>query len=112
MIPATQMIVSAHEAPAAPSDMETLHRLLRRSEIVALLRKKGLADVDSLLASLGSPPEAILNLRMELQTLRSNLTVAINIQRFEEAGRLQKQQRDLVKKLERAEQEWLRKLID
>ena len=108
----SKMIASAIEQPPAASDLEMLHRLLRSPQIVALLRKRGLTEVDSLLANLGNPPDAVMKLRMELQTLRSNLAVAINLQRFEEAGRLQKQQRDLVKKLDSAEQEWLRKLID
>jgi ATP-dependent Clp protease ATP-binding subunit ClpA len=79
--------------------------------VVGVAREKGLTDVKDLLTKLSSPPDSVSKLRMQLQDLRNNLTVAINLQRFEDAARLQKQRRDLLKKLERAEQDWLRKLM-
>jgi hypothetical protein len=110
LVPATQTIAIAGEQLPAESDLVVLHRLLRAPRIADLLRAKGLADVNELLAELGNPPDAVVKLRGQVQNLRTNLTVASSQQRFDEAARLQKQLTDLMKKLDRAELEWLRKL--
>ena len=99
------------EVPSG-SDAETLLRLLRQPHIANLLRATGLADVEGLAAKLEAPPPDIIKLRLQLQDLRNELNVALVHQTFEDAGRIQKQQLALLDKLNRAEQEWIRKLTE
>lgn len=110
LVPATQMIAIAREQLPAESDLEALHRLLRTPRIAELLRAKGLSDVNDLLAKLGNPPDPVIKHRAQLQNLRTNLRAAVSHEAFDEAARLQKQQKELMKRLERAELDWLRKL--
>ncbi len=68
------------------SDAEALLRLLRLPHVANLLRAKGIVDVEGLAARLEDPPPEVVRLRLQSQ--------------------------DLLKQLERAEQDWLRKLTE
>jgi hypothetical protein len=70
----------------AGSNAEELLRLLSLPHVANLLRAKGLVDVEGLAAKLSEPSPEVIRLRLQLQ--------------------------DLLKKLERAEQDWLRNLTE
>lgn len=108
----TPMLASMRPETASGSDGEILLRLLRKPHVANLLRAKGLVDLEGLAAKLGEPPPEIIRLRLQVQDLRNQLRIAAMHQRFDDAGRIQKQEMDLLKKLERAEQDWLRKLTE
>jgi ATP-dependent Clp protease ATP-binding subunit ClpA len=75
------------------SSVEALARLLKRPHIANLLRARGLTDVEGLGAKLGEPPLEVVKLRAQLRQAQTG-------------------ERDLRRKLERAEQDWLRKIIE
>jgi ATP-dependent Clp protease ATP-binding subunit ClpA len=81
----TQMIASTAHGERG-SDAEALLRLLQLPHIANLLRAKGLVDVEGLAAKLGEPPHEIVRLRAQLD--------------------------DILDQLNRAEQDWLRKLTE
>lgn len=80
----THTIAGLVREVSAGSDVETLLRLLRQPHIANLLRAKGL--MEGLAAKLEQPPRDIVKLRKQLEDLRNQLN--------------------------RAEQEWIRKLTE
>lgn len=105
----TVSLFGARQAVPEPSDAEALHRLMRMPHIADLLRRKGV-DIDVLSKQLLSPPEEVLKLRRQLSGVRSELQTAIAERNYGEAARHQKKEIELVRKLEKAEQDWLKKL--
>ena len=75
------------------SSVEALARLLGHPHIANLLRARGLVDIEGLAASLGTPPDEVARLRAQL----------INLHHTEG---------DVRKRLDLAEQDWLRRLTD
>lgn len=75
------------------SNVEALVRLLRHPHIANLLRAKGLSDVEGLGARLGEPPQEVVQLRAQLRSLQGA-------------------ESEIRKRLDRAEQDWLRGLTD
>jgi ATP-dependent Clp protease ATP-binding subunit ClpA len=86
-------IIPQPPAASGESNAETLARLLRHPQIANLLRARGLIDVEGLGAKLGEPPENVVRLRAEL-------------------AHVQHMHDDLRRQLERAEQDWLRQLLE
>jgi ATP-dependent Clp protease ATP-binding subunit ClpA len=102
MFGATPETVSTPARPPSPSpkisdtlesNVADLVRLLRHPQIANLLRTKGLSDVEGLAAKLGEPPPRVANLRAKLRDAR-NAEASIR------------------RRLEEAENEWLRSITD
>jgi hypothetical protein len=88
------------------SDTSELLRLLRRPGIARLLKAKGV-DTQALAMHLSQPPQDVVELRQMLSTARQALNTMIGAQNFEYAARLRDESRELLKKLEKAEDDWL-----
>ena len=105
-----QTTLIARQASLPPtSDVETLHRLMRVPHIARLMRAKGV-DVDALSKQLLEPPDVVLSLRQHLLSVRHAMGIAIGAQAYENAAKLQKEEMELIKNLEKAEQGWLQSL--
>jgi hypothetical protein len=90
--------------PAA--DSSELLRLLGRPGIARLLKAKGV-DTEALAMHLSQPPPDVVELRHQLSNALNALTTTVGAQNFEQAARLRDQSRELLKKLEKAEDDWL-----
>jgi hypothetical protein len=88
------------------SDTSELLRLLRRPGIARLLKAKGV-DTQALAMHLSQPPQDVVERRQMLSTARQALNTMIGAQNFEYAARLRDESRELLKKLEKAEDDWL-----
>jgi ATP-dependent Clp protease ATP-binding subunit ClpA len=108
-IGATSYVARMRAPVPSASAAETLARLLQRPEVIRLLKVRGL-DVDKLGQDLREPPEGVIKLRFQLQTVRNELSAAAAQQDYELAARHEKKAAALAKRLEQAEQEWLGKL--
>ena len=95
--------------PPPSSDAETLQRLLKRPGIASTLKKRGL-DVDMLARELANPPDALVRLRSQLVMARSNLADAVGMQDYVYAAKLQKHIEKLHRRVQEADEAWLRTL--
>jgi ATP-dependent Clp protease ATP-binding subunit ClpA len=91
------------------SDSVDLQRLLGRPRIARLLKSKGV-DTDALFRNLGQPPPDVVELRQMLSSAGQAFHTAISTRNFEYAARLRDESRELFKKLEKAEDDWLESL--
>ena len=66
--------------------------------------------MERLARELRDPPEAVVKLRFQLQTVRNELSAAVAQQDYELAARHEKKAAALAKQLDQAEQEWLGQL--
>jgi len=88
------------------TDTSELLRLVRRPGIARLLKANGV-DTDTLARHLNQPPPNVVELREMLSIARQGLSTTIGAQNFEYAARLRDESRELLKKLEKAEDDWL-----
>ncbi len=88
------------------TDTSELLRLLRRPGIARLLKAKGV-DTEALARHLSQPPPHVEELRQMLSSARRALNTTIGAQNFEYAARLRDESRELLQKLEKAEDDWL-----
>jgi ATP-dependent Clp protease ATP-binding subunit ClpA len=86
-------VIPQPPAEAGESNVQALARLLRHPQIANLLRGRGLIDVEGLGAKLEAPPENVVQLRGKLANVRH-------------------MHDDLRRRLEQAEQDWLRQLLE
>ncbi len=88
------------------TDSSELLRLVRRPGIARLLKAKGV-DTEALARHLSQPPPNVVELRHMLSSARQALNTTIGSENFEYAARLRDESRELLKKLEKAEDDWL-----
>lgn len=93
-------------SPIPATDSSELLRLLGRPGIARLLKAKGV-DTGALAIHLSQPPPNVVELRQMLSIARHGLNTTIGTQNFEYAARLRDESRELLKKLEKAEDDWL-----
>ena len=106
---ATSYVARTRRPARAISDAADLLRLLQLPHIAKVLNARGI-DVERLARELRDPPEAVVKLRFQLQTVRNELSAAVAQQDYELAARHEKKAAALAKQLDQAEQEWLGKL--
>lgn len=106
---ATSYVARVRPPAVVASSAETLLRMLHVPYIASLLSARGL-DVGKLAQELAHPHEAVLKLRLEVQTARNDLHAAVAQQDYELAARHEKKAAALAKKLDQVEEEWLGKL--
>jgi hypothetical protein len=87
-------------------DTEALLRLVRTPHLARLLASKGL-DVEAVEEVLSHPSETVVRLRSSIAHLRAEMQTMIAARAFEKAARLQEGEKDLLKRLTAAENEWL-----
>jgi ATP-dependent Clp protease ATP-binding subunit ClpA len=80
-------------AEAGESNAEALARLLKHPHIANLLRARGVTDLEGLAAKLEEPPADVVRLRLQLRNTGQT-------------------QHDVRRQLDRAEEDWLRRLTD
>jgi len=97
-------------SPIPTTDASDLLRLLRRPSIARLLKAKGV-DTDALATQLSEPPANVVELRQKLFSARHALDTAVGAQDYEQAAKLRDQSTDLLKKLEKAEDDWIDSLL-
>jgi ATP-dependent Clp protease ATP-binding subunit ClpA len=90
----------------ADTEIETLLRLLRTPALAKLLESRGL-DVDAIVKLLANPPEEVVRLRHFVAGTQAELEAMAGKRDYEKAARLQQGEKDLLKRLAAAEQEWL-----
>src|SRR5260370_15835225 len=88
------------------TDSSELLRLVLRPVIARLLKAKGV-DTEALARQLSQPPPNVVELREMLSSARQALNTTIGAQNFEYAARLRDESIELLKKLEKAEADWL-----
>ena len=106
---ATSYVARTRRPARAISDAADLLRLLQLPHITKVLNARGI-DVERLARELRDPPEAVVKLRFQLQTVRNELSAAVAQQDYELAARHEKKAAALAKQLDQAEQEWLGQL--
>ena len=106
---ATSYVARTRRPARAISDAADLLRLLQLPHIAKVLNARGI-DVERLARELRDPPEAVVKLRFQLQTVRNELSAAVAQQDYELAARHEKKAAALAKQLDQAEQEWLGQL--
>ena len=106
---ATSYVARTRRPARAVSDAADLLRLLQLPHITKVLNARGI-DVERLARELRDPPEAVVKLRFQLQTVRNELSAAVAQQDYELAARHEKKAAALAKQLDQAEQEWLGQL--
>ena len=108
-VSATSYVARTRRPARAISDAADLLRLLQLPHIAKVLNARGI-DVERLARELREPPEAVVKLRLQLQTVRNELSAAVAQQDYELAARHEKKAAALAKQLDQAEQEWLGQL--
>ena len=108
-VSATSYVARTRRPARAISDAADLLRLLQLPHIAKVLNARGI-DVERLARELRDPPEAVVKLRFQLQTVRNELSAAVAQQDYELAARHEKKAAALAKQLDQAEQEWLGQL--
>jgi hypothetical protein len=103
-------VIPPVHGPTPPSDATDLMRLLRKPSIARLLKAKGV-DTEALATQLSEPPANVVELRQKLFSARHALDTAVGAQDYEQAARLRDQSKDLLKKLEKAEDDWIDSLL-
>ena len=106
---ATSYVARTRRPARAVSDAADMLRLLQLPHIAKVLNARGI-DVERLARELRDPPEAVVKLRFQLQTVRNELSAAVAQQDYELAARHEKKAAALAKQLDQAEQEWLGQL--
>ena len=108
-VSATSYVARTRRPARAISVAADLLRLLQLPHIAKVLNARGI-DVERLARELREPPEAVVKLRLQLQTVRNELSAAVAQQDYELAARHEKKAAALAKQLDQAEQEWLGQL--
>ena len=108
-VSATSYVARTRRPARAISDAADLLRLLQLPHIAKVLNARGI-DMERLARELREPPEAVVKLRLQLQTVRNELSAAVAQQDYELAARHEKKAAALAKQLDQAEQEWLGQL--
>ena len=108
-VSATSYVARTRRPARAISDAADLLRLLQLPHVAKVLNARGI-DVERLARELREPPEAVVKLRLQLQTVRNELSAAVAQQDYELAARHEKKAAALAKQLDQAEQEWLGQL--
>ena len=106
---ATSYVARTRRPARAVSDAADMLRLLQLPHIAKVLNARGI-DMERLARELREPPEAVVKLRLQLQTVRNELSAAVAQQDYELAARHEKKAAALAKQLDQAEQEWLGQL--
>jgi hypothetical protein len=107
---ATSPVIPLTHGPISPSHAGDLNRLLHRPSIARLLKARGV-DTEALATQLSEPPPNVVELRQKLFSARHALETAVGAQDYKQAARLRDQSTDLLKKLEKAEDDWLDSLV-
>jgi ATP-dependent Clp protease ATP-binding subunit ClpA len=93
-------------ARADVTDLAELARLLRTPQVARVFKARGV-DAGALSKQLSEPPANVAELRRALAMMRGEMMRAAGAQEFERATEIRDQAKDLLQKLEKAEQDWL-----